>query len=121
MTNTRNKQDEYLAIVKEKGPLKTLLKAVKSEAGEGRIDRIFITGVFPVVMSDITSGFIVAEDVFYLETEFNDLCGFTENEVRKTLERIDKGRPGGNLDSLVRRFTFASVNETSSSRLSSHQ
>jgi len=38
-------------------------------------DRVFITGVSPVVMSDIASGYNIAENI-YFEPEFNDLCGF---------------------------------------------
>lgn len=82
MTGIQSRQDEHKALVHEKGPLKTLFKAVKSAAGEGAIDRIFITGVSPVVMSDITSGFNIAENI-YLDPDFNDLCGFTEGEVRE--------------------------------------
>lgn len=95
MTGIRNRRDEYKALVHEKGPLKTLFKAVKSAAGEGAIDRIFITGVSPVVMSDITSGFNIAENI-YLDPEFNDLCGFTENEIREMFAGVAReDRPGG--------------------------
>lgn len=83
----------YKALVHEKGPLKTLFKAVKSAAGEGGIDRIFITGVSPVVMSDITSGFNIAKDI-YLSPEFNDLCGFTEPEVTEIIHRLSKDCAG---------------------------
>ncbi len=79
MSGIRDEEETYKALVHEKGPLKTLFKAVKSAAGEGTIDRIFITGVSPVVMSDITSGFNIAKDI-YLKADFNDLCGFTEPE-----------------------------------------
>ena len=50
-------------------------------------DRVFITGVSPVVMSDITSGYNIAENV-YFEPEFNDLCGFKQNEIEDVLEKI---------------------------------
>ena len=51
---------------------------------------MFITGVSPVVMSDITSGHNIAEDIF-LEPEFWDLCGFREEEVEKALYDIASG------------------------------
>ena len=87
MTGIRNEQDVYKALVHEKGPLKTLFKSVKSAAGEGGIDRMFITGVSPIVMSDITSGFNIAKNI-YLLPEFNDLCGFDESEVTELIKRI---------------------------------
>ena len=89
MKGVREEQDNYSMLVHEKGPLKTLFKAVKSAAGQGGIDRIFITGVSPVVMSDMTSGFNIAENI-YLYPEFNDLCGFTEAETEKLLRQTAK-------------------------------
>jgi hypothetical protein len=68
------------------GELKRLFKAVKAGAGRG-IDRVFITGVSPVVLSDMTSGYNVGEDI-YLKAAFNDLCGFTEAEIAAVLERL---------------------------------
>ncbi len=44
------------------------------------IDRIFITGVSPLCLSDVTSGFNIARNISTL-TEFNGMVGFTEPEV----------------------------------------
>ncbi len=92
MTGIGNERDAYKALTHDKGPLRTLFKAVKSAAGAGTIDRIFIAGVSPVVVSDIASGFNIAEDIF-LDPRCNDLCGFTESEVEKILEdeAVDSG------------------------------
>ena len=77
----------YEAVVYSDGPLKTLFKAVKALSGESGFSRIFITGVSPVVMSDITSGFNIAKNI-YLYHNFNDLCGFTETEISDILKKI---------------------------------
>jgi len=77
----------YQALVHDEGLMRTLFKAVKAATGSTVFDRVFITGVSPVVMSDITSGYNIAEDIF-LAPEFADVCGFTEPEVRKTLSDI---------------------------------
>jgi hypothetical protein len=50
---------------------------------------VFITGVSPVVLSDMSSGYNVAEHI-YLEREFNELCGFQELEIEDALEKIVK-------------------------------
>lgn len=79
--------DRYEALVRGEGTIKTLFKAIK-EGAEGRgIDRVFITGVSPVVLSDITSGYNVAEDLSF-EQDYHDLCGFTESELRAALEAV---------------------------------
>jgi hypothetical protein len=40
---------------------KTVFKAVKAAAGGLGLDRVFITGVSPMVLSDMTSGYNVGE------------------------------------------------------------
>ena len=56
-----------------------------TEAGSGGLERLFITGVSPVTLDDVTSGFNVGRNIS-LRPEFNDLLGFTEDEVRGLLE-----------------------------------
>ncbi|CAK0747670.1 AAA-ATPase-like protein [Gammaproteobacteria bacterium] len=84
---TRQGPGHYEALLHGEGLLKTVFKAVKAAAGGMGLDRVFITGVSPVVMSDMTSGYNVAENI-YLEPTFNDLCGFTEAEIEAVLNRM---------------------------------
>ncbi len=70
----------YEDLVHSDGPFKYLFKWVKASMGRKGIDRLFITGVSPMVMADVTSGMNVAENV-YLYSELSTLCGFTEEEV----------------------------------------
>ena len=77
----------YEKLLRGEGAVKTVFKAVKSATRGLGLDRAFITGVSPVVMSDITSGHNIAENIS-LAPEFNDLCGFSDAEVTETLERI---------------------------------
>ena len=83
-------QMRYKALVQSEGILRTLFKVVKSATSGTGFDRVFITGVSPVVMSDITSGYNIARDVFF-EPDFSDLCGFREHEVIETLREIVRG------------------------------
>ncbi|CAN2043962.1 AAA-ATPase-like domain-containing protein [Candidatus Magnetomoraceae bacterium gMMP-1] len=87
MMGLRRGQGIYEALVYEEGPLKTIFKAIKASTSDSAFDRIFITGVSPVVMSDITSGYNIAKNI-YLDERFNNLCGFTEQEVKNTLKKI---------------------------------
>ena len=48
------------------------------------IKRCFITGVSPVTMDDLTSGFNIGTN-YSLSPEFNELTGFTEEDVREML------------------------------------
>ncbi|MDM8551015.1 AAA family ATPase [Desulfobacterales bacterium HSG2] len=74
----------YKELVQKEGPLKTLYKGLKEFMKRTPLDRIFITGVSPVVMSDITSAASIFKNI-YLRKEFSTLCGFTQEEIRGIL------------------------------------
>ena len=80
-------KQRYDALLRGEGALKTLFKAIKGAASGFGLDRVFITGVSPVVLSDLTSGYNVSETIT-LQPEFNDLCGFHEAEIAVTLRQI---------------------------------
>jgi len=82
-------QERYERLVRGEGILKTIFKAVKNGLEGQGIDRVFITGVSPIVRSDITSGFNIATNI-YLRPDVNDLCGFWESEVEAVLAKIGK-------------------------------
>ena len=88
----KNKTDKrYDALVYDEGILRTLFKAVKASKSDSIFDRIFITGVSPVVLSDITSGYNIAENI-YFHPKLNDLCGFREHEIKEVIKKIVKER-----------------------------
>lgn len=82
---------DYEALLYGEGLLKAVFKAVKSAAGGQGLDKVFITGVSPVVMSDMTSGYNVATNI-YLDEEFDDLCGFSEMEIQQILQAITEDK-----------------------------
>lgn len=62
------------------------------------VKRMFITGVSPVTLDDVTSGFNIAHQAT-LEPRFNEILGFTESEVREMLEYYKaEGCPVGDVD-----------------------
>ena len=60
------------------------LKAGTGQGGGG-IERLFITGVSPVTMDDVTSGFNIGKNLS-LNPDFNEMLGFTAEEVRGLVE-----------------------------------
>jgi hypothetical protein len=44
------------------------------------VDRIFITGISPVMLNDLTSGFNIADNLT-LKKKYNEMMGFTQEEV----------------------------------------
>jgi hypothetical protein len=87
LMQTRPDEARYKTLLHGEGILKTLFKAIKGGASEGKVGRVFITGVSPVVMSDMTSGYNVATSI-YLDNEFNSLCGLTTSELQGLVETV---------------------------------
>ena len=46
------------------------------------VDRIFITGVAPITLDSLTSGFNISSDKTQDE-RFNEMIGFTEKELKE--------------------------------------
>jgi len=87
MISRLHRTNRYQELVEGEGVIKTFFKAIK-EGAEGRgLDRVFITGVSPVVLSDVTSGYNVMENISF-ELDYHDLCGFTSAEIQNVLEQV---------------------------------
>ena len=65
------------------GYLRAFFNKVKAGT-DSSIKRCFITGVSPVTMDDLTSGFNIGTN-YSLTPKFNQMMGFTEEEVREML------------------------------------
>lgn len=74
--------------------LRTFFKIIKAGIGEGSVRTCFCTGVLPVTMDDLTSGYNIAE-ILTLEPAFLNLLGFTYEETKTYLRYVlNKYTPG---------------------------
>ncbi|RRR70121.1 MAG: AAA family ATPase [Candidatus Viridilinea halotolerans] len=87
MSQAREGSERYKALLYGEGLLKTVFKAVKGAGSGMGLDRAFTTGVAPVVLSDLSSGYNVVRDVTF-EPELEMLCGFTEAEIEALLLQL---------------------------------
>lgn len=75
--------------------LRTFFKVIKAGIGEGSIRTCFCTGVLPVTMDDLTSGYNIAE-ILTLEPGFMNMLGFTYEEtevyLRYVLDKYSTGQ-----------------------------
>jgi len=77
---------KYIELTQGEGSFRyffNLLKGLTSMPDSG-LDKLFITGVSPVTMDDVTSGFNIGTNVS-LDTHINEFMGFTENETLEIL------------------------------------
>src|SRR6056297_4309660 len=80
-----NEDNLYYEILSKTGFVRTFYEAIKSGAQEGAISRIFLTGVSPIMLDDLTSGFNIAKNITLLRA-YNQALGFTQAEVEKMLD-----------------------------------
>ena len=79
--------EAYHSFTHGGGFYRTFFAALKggTDRSGGGLERLFITGVSPVTMDDVTSGFNIGANIS-LEPDFNEMVGFTEAEVRHVVE-----------------------------------
>lgn len=75
--------NRYTDETHKEGYLRAFFNKIKSGT-DSSIKRCFITGVSPVTMDDLTSGFNIGTN-YSLSPRFNEMMGFTEDEVLKML------------------------------------
>ena len=76
-------EQRYRTQTHGEGYLRKFFDTIKGAAGN-TLGRVFVTGVSPVTMDDLTSGFNIGTN-YSLAPEFNEMTGFTEEEVREML------------------------------------
>ena len=77
--------DHFKGIVTRNGWVRKFYEVIKQFMGEGIVDRFFATGVTPVTLDSMTSGFNVAQNIT-LDYKFHNMAGFTEAELRGMIE-----------------------------------
>jgi hypothetical protein len=80
-------QQSYHDITRGEGFLRSFFNVVKGGAtGSGApVSRLFMTGVSPITLDDVTSGFNIATNIS-LDSDINEIMGFTPAEVETMIE-----------------------------------
>ena len=72
--------DQFKNLVSKNGQVGKWYEILK-KGTESVVDRIFITGVAPITLDSMTSGFNIGSDITRDE-QFNEMMGFTEEELK---------------------------------------
>ncbi|EIJ33939.1 ATP-binding protein [Thiothrix nivea] len=79
---------EYFQQIMGKGGfVRALFEVLKTGTRQGILDRLFITGVTPLMLDSLTSGFNIGENLS-LHEDFNTAQGFTKEEVAGLLHPL---------------------------------
>ncbi|MCU0286740.1 MAG: ATP-binding protein, partial [Acidobacteria bacterium] len=80
-------EQAYQGITQGKGFLRAFFNVLKGGTSKTNapISRLFMTGVSPITMDDVTSGFNIATNIT-LDPDINEIMGFTKEEVETMIE-----------------------------------
>ncbi|MCK5523965.1 MAG: AAA family ATPase [Thiomargarita sp.] len=84
---TGHKEPLYRELTADDGFLKTFFKILKEGCKTGVIANVFITGVLPIAIDDMASGYNIANFIT-LRREFEQMLGFTQTEVVQLLDEV---------------------------------
>ena len=76
--------NQFKNLVSKNGKVRKWYEILK-EGTESVVDRIFITGVAPITLDSLTSGFNISSDKTQDE-RFNGMMGFTEQELKELMK-----------------------------------
>ncbi|MCP5495025.1 MAG: AAA family ATPase [Leptospiraceae bacterium] len=78
-------------IVSKTGFVREFYEQMKIASGEGVFERFFITGVSPIMLDELASGFNILSDMT-TDSRFNEMIGFTIEEVQWLLDMVSEER-----------------------------
>lgn len=76
--------EQFKNLVSKNGKVRKWYEILK-EGTETIVDRIFITGVAPITLDSLTSGFNIGKDISQ-DFRFNEMMGFTKKELIQVME-----------------------------------
>lgn len=80
-------KEMFKDLVRTDGYVRPFYEALKAGT-ESVVDRLFVTGVLPILLDSLTSGFNIAKNKS-TDERFNEMLGFTEEEIRPILRYLD--------------------------------
>lgn len=78
---------DFLDLVQKNGYVRSFYEVIKRKFEEGTIGRFFATGVMPVTLDNLTSGFNIATNLS-TDAEFSSMIGFTHEEVKEIIKEL---------------------------------
>jgi hypothetical protein len=95
--------DMFKELVSRTGFVRKFYEVLKTGARDGIIDRMFITGVTPITLDSLTSGFNIGKNLS-LRPDFHNMLGFTEEDTLKLTHQVCS-RCGGDPERVYQQMT----------------
>ncbi|MCF8436055.1 MAG: ATP-binding protein, partial [Ignavibacteriales bacterium] len=107
---------EFKEIVSRNGYVRKFYEVIKTGTGSGIVDRFFATGVTPVTLDSLTSGFNIGKDMT-TDFRFNEMLGFTDEEVKSILEYYEVKNSAEMMSELHRLYNGSLFSRTADTRM----
>ena len=78
---------KFLDIVSGEGFVKAFYATIKENIGLGTVERFFATGIAPITLDSMTTGFNIATDITRY-SEFVAMIGLTKQEVKEAIKEV---------------------------------
>jgi hypothetical protein len=75
----------YKNMIKANGLVRDFYENLKIATKSSIVNRTFITGISPVMLDDLTSGYNIAT-ILTLKRKYNEMMGFTQEEVNELMK-----------------------------------
>ncbi|MCP4138631.1 MAG: AAA family ATPase, partial [bacterium] len=108
-------EDTYKKVTHSGGFLRNFFTIIKGGTESRAIDRLFVTGVSPLVLADVTSGFNIGDNISN-STLFDSMVGFTGEETetlidyyidRKLIEPGDRKKTISIMNEFYNNYSFS--------------
>ena len=108
--------DRFKSVVGNQGFLKAFYAVIKDYYGQGIVGRVFITGICPVTMDSMTTGFNISTDLSN-DIRFNSMVGLTHDEVKELIRDIDEDKQEEIFDLMLNNYDGYMFNEEVDERI----
>ena len=78
---------DFLDLVNRNGYVRSFYEVIKEYTANNIIDRFFATGVLPLTLDNLTSGFNIASNIS-TNPIFGSMIGFTHEEVKNIIKEV---------------------------------
>ena len=77
----------FATSVSQNGFVRKFYESIKTATRDNIVERMFVTGVSPITLDSLTSGFNISSNIS-LRPDFHEMMGFNEREVEQILKKI---------------------------------
>ncbi len=92
--------NRFKSVVGNEGVIKAFYATIKEYIGLGKVGRFFATGICPITLNSMTTGFNIATDIS-TDIRFNSMIGLTHEEVKKLLEELVEEKDRENIYNIM--------------------